>query len=66
MTINSILIIAIALVIGFSIGRTYVYGQLKKTLNLEKQFAKSDTPIGDALAEELHILLHKIATSENA
>ena len=66
MTTNSILIIAMAVVIGFSIGRTYVYSQLKKTLNLEKQFLGSDTPIGDALAHELHIMLSKIDAGENA
>jgi hypothetical protein len=65
MTTQTILTFATALVIGFAFGRIYIYNQLKKTLNLEKQSAKSDTPIGDALAEELHILLHKIATSEN-
>lgn len=57
---------ATALVIGFSVGRIYVYRQLRQTLNLEKQYAMSDTPIGDALAHELNIILAKFDAGDRA
>jgi hypothetical protein len=60
MTTLSFFVALTTCLIGFSIGRAFVYRQLSQTLNLEKQFMASDTPIGDALAAELNIMLTKI------
>lgn len=66
MTTLSLFVALTTALIGFSIGRAYVYRQLSQTLVLEKKFAKSDTPIGDALAAELNIMLAKIDAGDRA
>ena len=66
MTLLTFLIALTTALIGFLIGRAYVYRELRQTLNIEKQRAMSETPIGDQLAAELNIILSKIDAGERA
>jgi hypothetical protein len=66
MTLLTFLISLTTALIGFSIGRAYVYRELQQTLNIAKHQAMSETPIGDQLAAELNIILSKIDAGERA
>lgn len=66
MTLFSLFVALTTALIGFSVGRAYVYREIRANFNLVKQFAISDTPIGDALAAELNIMLAKIDAGERA
>jgi hypothetical protein len=66
MTTLSFFVALITALIGFSIGRFYVYRQLRQTLVLEKEIALSDTPIGDALARELNIIINNMDAGDRA
>ena len=64
MTTLSFFVALAALLIGFQIGRMIVNREIKQAINEVDDFMASDTPIGDALARELNIILSKIDAGE--
>ena len=66
MTTLSFFVALAALLIGFQIGRMIVNREINQAINEVDDFMASDTPIGDALARELNIILAKVNAGERA
>lgn len=66
MTTLSFLVALTASLIAFQMGRMIVRGEIKQAIAEVDEFMASETPIGDALAKELNIILSTIDAGDRA